>query len=268
MYKKVFITGAGTGLGKDAAIALAKRGHVVYASTHYEEEAELINEYAKLNGLTNNLKGIKLNLLEKEDIIKILDYDIDVLINNAAIGDSGSVMDIEVDRYRNTFETNVFSQIELTQLALKNMILKKRGRVIFISSLFGRISMGFFSPYSATKFAIEAVAESFYSEAKLLKNEGINIEVVLIEPGTYNTGFNQLMINKKYKWMIEKSYFKDMIKDIKEKEQSFFDKTELKSTDSIVEEYIKATEDNKAKRRYTAPKRQAFITQIIRIFGK
>lgn len=268
MYKKVFITGAGTGIGKDAAIALAKRGHVVFASTHYKEEAELINEYAKANGLTNNLKGIKLNLLEKEDIIKILDYDIDVLINNAAIGDTGSVMDIDVDRYRNTFETNVFSPIELTQLALKNMVLKKRGRIIFISSLFGRISMEFFSPYSSTKFAIEAVAESFYREVKLLKKEGINIDVVLIEPGTYKTGFNQLMMKKKYKWMVEKSYFKDMIQEIKEKEQSFFDRAELKSTDSIVEEYIKATEDNKAKMRYTAPKNQSFMTQVIRIFGK
>lgn len=268
MYKKVFITGAGTGIGKDAAIALAKRGHVVFAATHYKEEADIINEYAKSHGLTNNLKGIKLNLLEKEDIIKILDYDIDVLINNAAIGDTGSVMDIDVDRYRNTFETNLFSPIELTQLALKNMILKKSGRIIFISSLFGRISMEFFSPYSSTRFAIEAVAESFYREAKLLENEGINIDVVLIEPGTYKTGFNQCMMNKKYDWMKKRSYFNNMVEEIKEKEQNFFEKAELKSTDSIVEEYIKATEDNKVKRRYTAPKRQSFMTQVIRIFGK
>lgn len=266
MVKRILITGAGTGLGKSAAIKLAKRGHIVYATTHYKEEAEWINEYAKDNGLENNLKSFKLDILLEEDRKKALEYDIDVLINNAAIGDTGAVCEISVDRYRKTFETNVFSAIELTQLVLCNMIAKMEGRIIFVSSLLGRISMPFFSPYAATKFAIEGIVESFRAEMDLLKN--CNIDIILLEPGAYRTGFNQINMEKKYGWMRKKSYFKDQFKEIKWEEQKRFNKLEEKQTDSIIEKYIKAVEDSKPKLRYFAPKYQSSVIQGLRITGK
>lgn len=129
----ILITGSGSGLGKSAAIALAKRGHNVIATTQYESETlELIN-YAKENNV--KLESFKLDILLEEDRNKILNYDIDVLINNAAIGDSGSISEINVNRIKKVFETNVFSNIEITQLALKKMIKnKKRKNNIFIFS--------------------------------------------------------------------------------------------------------------------------------------
>ena len=78
------------------------------------------------------------------------------------------------------FETNVFSSIKLTQIAIKKFIEKKKGRVIFISSLFGRISYPFLSPYCASKFAIEAFASSLRKEMKDLDNT--NIQIGIIEP--------------------------------------------------------------------------------------
>ncbi|MGG7078912.1 SDR family NAD(P)-dependent oxidoreductase [Clostridium sardiniense] len=266
MNKRILVTGAGTGLGKEASIELAKRGHFVLATTHYEDEAKCINKYAIENGLDVNLKSFKLDILLDEDRKMILEYDLDILINNAAIGDSGSVCEIDVDRYRKTFETNVFSAIELTQLFLCKVIPKGEGRVIFVSSLFGRESFPFLSPYTATKFALEGIAESFREEMKVLKD--CTIDIVLIEPGAYATGFNQKNIEKKYNWMREDSYFKEQVEEIKSSEEKAFNLMEASRYDSIIEKYIKAVEEVKPKDRYVAPKYQGALIQSMRIFGK
>lgn len=261
--KNILITGSGTGIGKAAAIALSKRGHFVYATTHKECEAKHLNYLAKKYNLP--LKSFKLDILSKSDRAKASKLSIDILINNAAIGDSGSACEIDVNRYRTVFETNVFSNIEFTQLILKNMIEKGTGRVIFISSLVGRISLPFLSPYTATKFALEAIASSLKDEMKILK--GSNIEITLIEPGAYATRFNQKNISKQFTWMKDKSYFKKQIKTLEKKQYRYFKLHELKSLDSIVKQYIKAVEDTKVKNRYIAPSFQGSYIQIKRILG-
>ncbi|MBK8551644.1 MAG: SDR family NAD(P)-dependent oxidoreductase [Ignavibacteria bacterium] len=68
---------------------------------------------------------------------KILNWDIDVLVNNAGIGDSGPLIEIDVNRIRNVMETNVFAAIELTQLAVKKMIARGSGRVVIVGSMYG-----------------------------------------------------------------------------------------------------------------------------------
>jgi len=262
--KKVLITGAGSGLGKEAAIALAHRGHMVYATTHYDAEVEFLNNYAKENKL--NMKAFKLDILLEDDRKKILDYDIDTLIANASIGDSGSVIEVSMDRIKNCFETNVFATIELSQIFMKKLIKNQiEGRIIFISSLWGRISMPFLSPYCATKFAIEAFAESLRTELSQLPNN--KIQVSLIEPGLYATGFNKINTEKKYEWMEDKSFFKENFEKIKENDIKALELFELKTYESIIEKYVKAVEDKKMKFRYTSPIKQAVMFQVARIFG-
>lgn len=261
--KNILITGAGSGLGKMAAIRLAKRGHHVYATTHYENEANTLNEYAKKNNI--NLESFKLDILLEEDRLKTLKYDIDVLINNAAIGDSGSISEINVDRIENVFETNVFSNIKLTQLVLKNMIKKGNGRVIFLSSLAGKISIPFLAPYASSKFAIEGFVEALRMELKLLKSS--KIDIILIEPGAYATGFNKENNDKKYTWMYEESYFKNRLPQLQEKETKIWNFIESKNFNRIVSKYVKAVESKHPKFRYTAPFSQSVLTQIGRIFG-
>ena len=86
----------------------------------------------------------------------ILNYDIDAFICNAAIGDSGSVIDIPINRIENVFKTNIFANLQTIQLALKNMISRKNGRIIIVSSLvWAAIPFPFLSPYCASKFALE-----------------------------------------------------------------------------------------------------------------
>lgn len=261
--KTIVITGSGSGLGKMAAIALAKRGHLVYATTHYKSEADELNNYAAEYSLP--LKAFKLDILLKEDREKLNDLDFDVLINNAAIGDSGSVAEINIDRFKNVFETNVFSNILITQEAIKTMIKNKHGRIIFLSSLAGRITIPFLSPYTASKFAIEAFSMSLRNELKKL--DGCNIDVCLIEPGAYATGFNKENNEKKYTWMSKVSYFKYKLSDMKLKEEKKWNFIESKNYRSIVKKYIKAVETKRLKKRYSAPFIQSCLTQLGRIFG-
>ena len=261
--KKVVITGAGSGLGKEAAIMLSKRGHEVIATTQYEKQAKELNILARDSKLP--ITSFKLDINDKNDRELLNEIDFDVLINNAAIGDSGSIADIDVNRIEKVFETNVFSNIKVTQIALKKLIKKKRGRVIFLSSLAGLVSMPFLGPYCSSKYAIEGFASSLRKEMKKL--DGVNIGVGIIEPGAYATGFNKENNDKKYEWMYKDSYFKYKWKDIKEKETRFWNFIEKKDFNSIIKQYIKAVEDKNVKFRYTAPIMQALTVQIIQFLG-
>lgn len=263
IIKKVLITGAGSGLGKEAAIMLSKRGHEVIATTQYEKQAKELNILARDSNIP--ITSFKLDINDKNDRELLNEVDFDVLINNAAIGDSGSIADIDVKRIEKVFETNVFSNIKVTQIALKKLIEKKHGRVIFLSSLAGLVSMPFLGPYCSSKYAIEGFASSLRKEMKKL--DGVNIGVGIIEPGAYATGFNKENNDKKYEWMYKDSYFKYKWKDIKEKETRFWNFIEKKDFNSIVKQYIKAVEDKNVKFRYTAPIIQALTVQIIQFLG-
>lgn len=262
--KKILITGCGSGLGREAAIALANRGHYVYATTHTKDQADNLNALNKKYNLP--LESFKLDILCDNDRRKVLQLPIDVLINNAAIGDSGSVAEIDVNKFRYTFETNVFSPIELTQLALMKMISRKEGRIIFLSSLAGHFPIPFLSPYCATKFALEAIVPSLNEELKELKN--VNIPVILIEPGSYSTGFNQKIIEKQFNWMKIDSYFKPYIRHLEKKQYRYFKLTESTNINSIINEYIKAVEDKHPKKRYIAPVSQGSFIKLKNIFDK
>lgn len=265
MYKKtVLITGSGTGLGKQAVIELARRGHKVIATTHYENEASKMKELALKENL--DIISFKLDILVEQDRLQVLKYDIDVFIANAAIGDSGSVSEVFVSRIEEVFNTNVFANMKLAQIVLAQMIKNnKNGRIVFLSSLAGRIPMPFLAPYCASKAAIEVLANCLRNEMKLLKN--VNIEIGVIEPGAYATGFNKENNEKKYGWMKQNSYFINILNKIKYYEEKIWNFIEVKPYTSIIKRYIKVVETKKLKHRYSAPIIQTFFVQLGRIIG-
>lgn len=262
--KTVLITGAGTGLGKQAAIELSKRGHKVIVTTHYENEASKMKELALKENL--DIISFKLDILDEKDRLEILKYDIDVFIANAAIGDSGSVSEVFVSRIEEVFNTNVFANMKLAQIVLAQMIKNnKNGRIVFLSSLAGRIPMPFLAPYCASKAAIEVLATCLRNEIKLLKN--VNVEIGVIEPGAYATGFNKENNEKKYEWMKQNSYFIKILNKIQYYEEKIWNLIEVKPYTSIIKRYIKVVETKKLKHRYSAPIIQTFFVQLGRIIG-
>ena len=92
--KKVLITGCRGGIGLDSAVALSKLGYKVYATVHREESVEELKTFAAQQGI--ELEIFKLDITKQQDRDKSLDLNIDVLINNAASGESGSLAEIPI----------------------------------------------------------------------------------------------------------------------------------------------------------------------------
>jgi len=261
IVKKILVTGAGTGIGRDTVKALSSQGHTVIATTYSEEQAEQLRRE-----IDSTVQVFKLDITDANDREKIADLDLDVLINNAALGDSGSLAEVDIDRVRKLFEVNVFSTLALSQVAIKSMVARGGGTVIFISSIAGRVPMPFLMPYSMTKFALSAAAAGLRDEMKVL-DKGINITVV--EPGAFHTGFNQSMSGSKFEWMEKGSLFStEQIEKVKNKENREFKFLEAKSTKSIVDKIVIAAGSTRPKLRYVAPWIQGVFIQLARIFGK
>lgn len=181
--EKILITGAGTGFGKMFALELAKMGKEVIATTEVFSQVSALEKEVKEQGLTMQID--KLDVTDPKDREKAWNWDIDVLVNNAAIKEGGALVDIPEDNLRNQFDVNVIGPVLLTQGFARKMIEKNKGRIIFVSSISGMMVNPFSGPYSASKYATEAIVNTLSQEL-----QEFNIEVATINPGPYLTGFN------------------------------------------------------------------------------
>ena len=133
--KRILLTGAGSGLGEGAAIGLAQRGHTVFATAQTRPQATALRSKASGLGLTS-FRAEKLDLLDPYDVKQALSWDVDVLVNNAGIGEAGPMAEIPLDLVRKNFEVNVFSPLALTQQIVRKWVsAKTAGKIVFISYL-------------------------------------------------------------------------------------------------------------------------------------
>jgi len=196
MTKTILITGAGSGFGEAAAIGLAKNGHDVIATVQLSPQVTPLRETAKALGLAN-LRVEKLDLCDSHDVAFAQSWDIDVLWDNAGMGEGGPVFEIPLDLVRRNFEINVFLPLALTQGFVRKWIDgKKQGKVVFTSSMSGLFSPVKWGVYAATKHALESVAEAMQQE---LAHYGIKVQT--INPGAFYTGFNETMADTAFRWL-------------------------------------------------------------------
>lgn len=188
MTKTVLITGAGSGFGQGASVALAARGHRVIATTETEEQATALRAAAP------ELTVEKLDITTS-DVDHARAWDIDVLINNAGAGQTGPMADVPIDRVRHLFEVNVFGTLAMTQAVVPGMLAMGSGRIVIVSSIAGVMSGPAFGPYSMTKHALEAMGKAMRAELA-----GQGIDVTLLNPGPYLTGFNDRMADSMWEW--------------------------------------------------------------------
>lgn len=194
--KKILITGAGTGLGRGTAIGLAQAGHQVIAATELWSQVTELRRHVETLGLQDRVTVDKLDVLDDADIAAAVTWDFDTLVSNAGIGECGPMAEVPVDLVRRTFETNVFGNLHLMQGAIRKFVdTGTAGRIVIVSSMGGFLTAYGLGPYCASKHALEAIAASLRDE---LTPTGITVQT--INPGAYDTGFNDRIADTTYRW--------------------------------------------------------------------
>lgn len=196
--KTVLITGAGTGFGHEVAMRLAKKGFDVIAAVEIYAQVQTLKRQAAARGVS--LQVEKLDVTDERDRRQALTWDVEILVNNAGVLEGGSVVDIPALNIRREFEINVVGPLLLTQGIAKQMVKRGRGRIVWVSSREGLNVNPFTGIYSASKHAVEAIAQTMSLEL-----QEFGIEVATINPGPFLTGFNDRGFETWRSWVDEAS---------------------------------------------------------------
>lgn len=180
----VLVTGASTGIGEACALHLDRLGHRVFAGVRRASDGERLRAAA-----STRLSPIALDVTDAAQIDAaaagigraVGERGLQGLVNNAGIAIGGPVESLALDEWRQQLEVNVIGQVAVTRAFLP-LIRAGRGRIVFIGSSAGRVSVPLMAPYSASKHALEAIAESLRHE---LRPQGIAVS--LVEPGAVKT---------------------------------------------------------------------------------
>jgi len=176
------ITGTSTGIGRAAALHLARQGYKVYASMRDGAKAGALREQAAAEKLALIIETLDVSdnqsMLACVDRITAAEGRIDILINNAGLSSSSPIETYPEAEHRALFEANYWGPVKLTQAVLPGMRERRQGAIINVSSLLGRIAWANQAAYCASKFAIEAFSEALAQEVL-----PFGIRVAIIEPG-------------------------------------------------------------------------------------
>lgn len=187
----VLVTGAGSGLGRAMAQHLALAGDRVFATVRSPVRARAATVEATKEGVP--MQFLPLELTDSADIDAVVatlqaSGGLDVLVLNAGFGVFGAIEDVDDAMAAKQFAVNVLGPLALTRRLLP-MLRARRGHVIWIGSLAGRLALPFQGHYSATKAAVAAV-----SDAMRIELAPFGVRVTCIEPGDFSTGFTNARV--------------------------------------------------------------------------
>jgi len=182
----VLITGTSKGIGFEAALAFGRAGHTVHATMRKPGQSPELAETAAREKLPITVSAMDVDSDESvsrgiESILK--DHGpIDVLVNNAGVERVGSVEELPLDEFRAVMETNYFGAIRCIQALAPHMRQRRSGCIINVTSVAGRIASAPMAPYTASKWALEALSEALAGEMKTF-----GVRVAIVEPGIIDT---------------------------------------------------------------------------------
>lgn len=183
--KKILITGTSSGFGRKTAETLTRDGHTVFASMR--------DITGRNKGHAEELKSQRIKVVEldvtsdasvEKGVSEVLSQTkrLDVVVNNAGIASAGVSEAFTVKQMRDLFEVNVFGIQRVLRSVLPTLRKQGDGLVINVGSILGRVTFPFFGIYGASKYAVEALSDSYRYELAQL-----GVEVVLVQPSAYPT---------------------------------------------------------------------------------
>ncbi len=196
MTQTILITGSNSGFGRLMAQTLASAGHTVFAGMRdvAGRNAGVASEFREFSGE----HGGKIHPVELDpgtdasveagvaEVFAATGGSLDILINNAGTGAFGLAEALAPAEFAAMLNVNVLGPQRLARAVLPSMRARKAGLVIFVTSMVGRLVFPTMGPYTASKFAVEALAEAYAYELTTL-----GVEVAIVQPGAYPTNFLQ-----------------------------------------------------------------------------
>ena len=183
---KALITGASSGIGRDMARTLSKKGYDLVLVARDEE---------KLKELQKELKTkttiVSMDLTDIENCKKLHQEhkEIDLLINNAGFGDCGYFNKTNLDKEISMIQTNITAYHILMKLYLQDMIEKNSGKILNVASIAGFMPGPLMATYYATKSYIVRISEAVRQELKKMKTK---VQISILCPGPVSTNFNKI----------------------------------------------------------------------------
>src|SRR6185436_1685198 len=181
----IVITGTSRGIGLATALELARAGHQVVATMRNPASSPELGEQAAREKLPVRIETMDVDSDESVQTAfgRILGLGpVDVLVNNAGIERTGAIEETPVADFRKCMETNYFGAIRCIQAVMRPMRERGSGAIINVTSVAGKISVSPMAPYSASKFALEALSEALAQELK-----AFGVRVAIVEPGIIDT---------------------------------------------------------------------------------
>ncbi|GAA5217065.1 oxidoreductase [Corallincola platygyrae] len=246
--KTVLITGASSGIGKEAARTLVEQGYTVYAVARRLSHMEDLKQLG--------CHTLRMDITDEADVRDVVEHitrthgGVDILINNAGFATSGAAEDISIEDARYQFEVNLFGLGRLTQLVLPYMRERGAGKIINISSVGGKIYGPMHSWYMASKHALEG-----WSDCLRFEVAQFGVQVVIIEPGAIATEFDDVYVGPMLK-RSGKGPYAEMARSIADFSAQMRERRAkaMSHPSVITQQIVKAIEANRPKTRYVAGK--------------
>ena len=189
----VVITGASSGIGRVSALHLAERGYTVIGTSRELGRLEGLFDDAEGRGL--RVFGVELDINSARSVDSVMPElisqfgEIHALVNNAGFGVWGPVESLTMTELKSQFEANFFGAVRMIWATLPEMVSRRSGRIVNISSVLGRIGTPFNGAYVSSKYALEGLSESLRAELR-----PFGVQVSLVEPGWFETDFQKNQI--------------------------------------------------------------------------
>lgn len=187
---RALITGASSGIGRDMARVLGKKGYnLVLVARDEKKLNDLAEELKKINNIKVEVISMDLSIEENCKELHKCVSDVDILINNAGFGDCGDFTKTDLDKDLRMIKTNIIAYHILTKLYLTDMKAKNSGKILNVASIAGFMPGPLMATYYSTKAYVVRLSESIREE---LKKENSNVHISILCPGPVKTNFNSV----------------------------------------------------------------------------